>query len=220
MTEEPPPYPPLVAVYPAAEIDGLYISLQMQLDRLESELVDAEAAAMEAEARLAGFEPFDPEVIRRVSAHTDRVVEGLATEAEREAEQLVLDARRVAAQRVGEAAAEAERQIADARAQVERALTMARAAAPPPIALPAALPTPTPPSPAASVSPPPPSPAAGASPSPPNAPVTSAAEVSAVDDEFWHEDQAKPWNRRLPVALLAQLIGAVIVLALILVRLA
>jgi len=209
MTEEPPPYPPLVAVYPAAEIDGLYISLQMQLDRLESELVDAEAAAMEAEARLAGFEPFDPEVIRRVSAHTDRVVEGLATEAEREAEQLVLDARRVAAQRVGEAAAEAERQIADARAQVERALTMARAAAPPPIALPAAIPTPTPPSPAASVSPP-----------PPNAPVTSAAEVSAVDDEFWHEDQAKPWNRRLPVALLAQLIGAVIVLALILVRLA
>jgi hypothetical protein len=205
MTEDPPSYPPLVPIYPAAEIDALYVALQVELERLQADLVEAEAAALEAEARLRS-EPFDPEVIRRVTAHTDRVVAGLAAEAQREAEQLVLDARRVAAQRVGEAAAEAERQIADARVQLERALAMARTRTPGAVARPAE-----------------PSPAPLSSPAPDPeslSAATSAAKVVEGHDEFWHESRSKSWTRRVPAGMLAQLIGAVLVLALILVRLA
>jgi hypothetical protein len=175
-----PPSRPLVAVGPAAEIDSLYAEMHLRLERLEAELVEAEAAALRAEARLAEFEPFDPDVVRRVTAHTDRVVESITAEAGREAEEWLADARRVAAQRVGEAAAEAERQIADARQQVEQALAMAHRA------------------------------------SPVDRPPIVPSREPAM--QTWESDGHGPWIRRLPAALIAQLIGAVLVLALILVR--
>jgi len=74
VTDGPQPHPPLVAVDPAAEINSLYAAMHRHLERLEAELVDAEAAALRAEARLAEFEPPDPDAVRRVTAHTDRVV--------------------------------------------------------------------------------------------------------------------------------------------------
>jgi hypothetical protein len=105
---------------------------------------------------------------------------------------------------VGEATAEAGRQIADARQQVEKALAMAHHTSPvdrPPI------------DPSARA-------AARTSVRADHAFDGAPRHQRAVHEGFWEKDGRGPWSRRVPAGLIAQLIGAVLVLALILVRVA
>jgi len=103
---------------------------------------------------------------------------------------------------VGEAAADAERQLAEARREVEQALAMAHRTSPvdrPPIDRPSER-------------------AAQTSARADHASQDAPAVQRALHDEFWDQDGKRPWTRRVPAALIAQLIGAVFVLALILAR--
>jgi cell division septum initiation protein DivIVA len=193
MSTDLPGYPSLLAVYPAKAIDDLYAELRAEIEQLESEVSATTSAAVAAEQQLDDLEPIDPQVAERVVSRTQRILQALTEDAGRELDELLRDARRVAAQRVGEAAADGERRIEQARADVDTALagkgTEVMVLEPDHAVEPVHA-------------------------------VEPDHAVEPAHDQFWAEEQAanRSWTRKLPVAWIAQLIGAVCVLFLLLVR--